>query len=225
MGKSFRWLGWISGTCALAFIGAYVWVALNLHVTPSSQPEQMNPRAVELGTVELDLQEFNKLSPERRKEIYCTIDTVSAKYKIPPMLMHLVCRIESGYNFWIEHPEVTVLVNNKHTPIRATGLGGVVWEFWSDTLKKAGIAQARSDLFMPAANLRATGLILGIFAEKAVHMSNEENVLPVLISKYYGQFDKNYETLMVKYSSDLFWKRISRELFILRNVPQQHKDG
>jgi hypothetical protein len=177
---------------------------------------EIQAREVELGTIELDLKEFPFLSEGTRKGIFNTIDTVSAQYELPPMLMHLIFRIESGYQFWIEHPQVTINIKGKSTPIRATALGGTVWEIWGDTLRKANIAQTRSDLFLPWVDIRATGLILSIFAEQAAKTGNVETVLPILISKYYGQFDRDYEAKMVKYSSDLFWKRISRELMKMR---------
>lgn len=181
----------------------------------------MKAREVELGTIDLDLKEFPILSDEVRKDIFTTIDKVSAEYQQPPMLLHIIFRIESGYQFWVEHPQVVVTIKGKKVPIRATGLGGIVWEFWADTLKKAGIAQTRSDLFIPAVNIRATGLILSILAEQAVKTSSEGNILPVLISKYYGQFDKDYESKMMRYSSDLFWKRISRDLMNLKSHNKQ----
>lgn len=180
------------------------------------QVTEMKAREVELGTIELDLKEFPILSDEVRKDIFNTIDKVSTEYQQPPMLLHIIFRIESGYQFWVEHPQVVVTVKGKRVPIRATGLGGIVWEFWADTLKKAGIAQTRGDLFIPAVNVRATGLILSILTEQAVKTSSEGNILPVLISKYYGQFDKDYESKMMRYSSDLFWKRISRDLMNLK---------
>jgi hypothetical protein len=184
---------------------------------PDTKTALINERVVELGTIELDLKEFPHLSDKVRTIMFTTIDSVSKEHNIPPLLMHLVFRVESAYRFWIEHPKVTVSVNGVKTPIQATSLGGVVWEFWADTLKKADIAQTRSDLFIPEVNIRATGLILSILAERAIKTGNEVTILPILISKYYGQFDKDYETKMQRYSSDLFWKRISREIMNLRN--------
>ena len=188
---------------------------------PDLRSTETRAREVELGTIGLDLKEFPILSDETRKDIFTAIDNVSAEYQQPPMLLHIVFRIESGYQFWVEHPQVVVTIKGKKVPIRATGLGGIVWEFWADTLQKAGIAQTRSDLFKPAVNVRATGLILSILAEQAVKTSSEGNILPVLISKYYGQFDKDYESKMMRYSSDLFWKRISRDLMNLKTHSKQ----
>ena len=210
-------------TLLACIIFACMGLSCNKPYVPSLQSADVTAREVELGTIDLDLKEFPILSDETRKDIFKTIDEVSAQYEQPPMLMHIIFRIESGYQFWVEHPQVVVTIKGKKVPIRATGLGGIVWEFWADTLKKAGIAQTRSDLFIATKNIRATGLILNILAEQTVRTSSEANVLPVLISKYYGQFDKDYEGKMMRYSSDLFWKRISRDLWNLKshNKPTQ----
>ena len=179
-------------------------------------PRSLEERGVEKGIVELDLKEFNYLSEETQQEILSTIDSVSQTQGIPIMLLHAIFRIESDYRFWVEHPLVTVTLKGKKEKIQAVGLGGVVWEFWGEELREAGIAQTRSDLFKPVANIRASAYVLRKIITQSLNTKDEITAGRQAIASYYGKFDENYENKIVKYTSDLFWKRIGRGLITLR---------
>jgi hypothetical protein len=174
-------------------------------------------RQTELGVVKLDLGEYEYLSDEVRGIILNSIDSASSRYKVPVMLLHAVLRIESEYKFWVVHPKVSVRVKLDsvkygRVETNALGLGGVIWEIWGKELKSSGIANSKGDLLLPDKNIFATAFILRYLINKNSSKANHNNAIPLLISEYYGAFDSGYESKMVRFTSDLFWKRITREI-------------
>ena len=51
-----------------------------------------------------------------------------------------------------------------------------------------------------------------ILNEITINTTDPQKILPIFISRYFGQFDKNYEQKMRIVMSDLFWKLISQDL-------------
>ena len=158
----------------------------------------------ELAIIRDDLKEYD-LSENLSNVIIDKIEEASKKYKIPVMLLHAIFRIESDYKFWIEHDIITV----KAQKTRAVGLGGIVWEYWADSLTHKNIAKTKSDLFLPQVNIEATAYILRVI----VNSYNDKKInIREIIKRYYGVDDNVYYEKMLNVTSDLFIKRIEREL-------------
>ena len=170
----------------------------------------------DLEIVKQDLITYQKFSPSTIKTVLTSIDSASRRWDIPVGLLHAIFRVESEYNFWIEHPTVTVKVYGKPTRTQAIGIGGVIWEFWSDSLKKHNIAQTRTDLYLPEVNIEASAAILRWITNTKLEKNSttEYNLINNIISGYYGAYDKMYHKKMERITSDLWLKRIAKMLFV-----------
>lgn len=170
----------------------------------------------DLDIIRQDLITYQKLSPATIKTVINSIDSASKKWSIPVGLLHAIFRVESEYNFWINHPTVTVTVNGKRIQTQAVGLGGIIWEFWADSLAKYNIANTRTDLYLPKNNINASAAILRWITNVKLkkNTTTEYNLINNIISGYYGAYDKNYHKKMERITSDLWLKRIAKVLFI-----------
>jgi hypothetical protein len=170
----------------------------------------------DLNVVKRDLITYEKLSLTTINELITAIDSASNKWNIPVGLLHAVFRVESEYNFWIDHPKVTVTIKDTRKTVQAVGLGGVIWEFWSDSLAKHNIALKRSDLYLPEKNVQASAAILRWITDRKLKKqgTTEYNLINQIISGYYGAYDSQYHSKMMRITSDLWLKRIARVLFI-----------
>lgn len=175
----------------------------------------------DLDIIRQDLITYRKLSPETISTVLTSIDEASKKWDIPVGLMHAIFRVESEYNFWIDHPTVTVTVNNKRVTTQAVGMGGIIWEFWSDSLKKYDIAQTRTDLYLPKNNINASAAILRWITDNKLqnNSTTEYNLINKIISGYYGAYDQTYHKKMERITSDLWLKRIARVLLFKEKKP------
>lgn len=161
--------------------------------------------------IKYDLQTYNNISSKMIDVIIGGIEKSSAKYNIPVGLIHAIIRTESNYEWWIVHKQI--IVNGKKT--KAVGLGGIVWEYWSKKLIENNIAKKRSDLFDPVININSVAYILSEIVK--INIKNKKmtkwNVVDKIISNYYGVFNKEYKNKLIQYTSDLWMKRISSEIF------------
>lgn len=143
-------------------------------------------------TLENNLKYYTKLSPKNKKIILDTVISEAKKYNINPLILYSLLDVESSMRFWIEHPKILVTFNDgKKRYIRAVGLGGVVWEWWGDALKKNKIAEVRSDLFGPETNIKAVAFILNEFSKRKMLKgckSKDESML----RRYFGGNFKSY---------------------------------
>lgn len=183
-------------------------------------PEKIRPfvdstdliRLSEVHLIRLDLDEVNDLSTSTRDVIAASIYETSKEYAIPPALLHAIFQIESEYRFSIDHPTVNVKVNGKLTRTHARGLGGIIWDLWSDKLMSNGIAETSSDLYLPKVNIRATGYILRQIINEEVAKNSDKWIVRRIITRYYGAQSVDYETKMKEATSSLWLKRIAREI-------------
>lgn len=170
-------------------------------------------RQAELTIVQLDLKEYTFLSTDMKDNMARAIDTASKTYRIPVGLLHAILRIESGYQFQIDHPTVTIRVHGKLIKTHARGCGGIIWEIWADTLVAHGIATAPSDLYVPEKNILATACILRITTNQALsEKPTSSSVIREVIRRYFGAYSPAYEARMSQVMTDLWLKRISRDL-------------
>lgn len=162
-----------------------------------------NESQYELEIVRQDL-EYYELSEEMRNNIVRQIQICAERYRLPIMLLHAIFRIESDYRFYVTHNIIYV----KGAQTNAIGLGGVVWEYWADSLIQRRIALAKTDLFVPEKNIEATAYILRTIVNRYKHNIN----IRAIIKSYYGEDNKTYYDKMLTVTSDLFLKRIEQQL-------------
>ena len=168
-----------------------------------------------LSIVRQDLITYNKYSNDVINDLVSNIDSASKKYNIPVGLLHSIFRIESEYRFWITHDPITV--HGKRT--NAIGLGGVVWEYWADSLKKYNIAKVKTDLYLYKNNIFATAAILRWIVNDLQRDSTttKYNIISRLVKSYYGANSKRYKDKLIKVTSDLWLKRITISLINNKN--------
>lgn len=166
----------------------------------------------ELSFVKDDLNTL-EVSKYVQSIILNTIDSCSLEYKLPVGLLHSIFRVESEYRFYIDHPIINIKVNNSNITTRAIGLGGIVWEFWADSLIKHNIAEKRSDLYLPEVNIKASSYILRLMINEETNKDkNSYTVLNRVVKRYYGAYSEEYMKKMEKVTSDLWMRRMSLEL-------------
>lgn len=176
-----------------------------------------NDQKYELRLVEDDLCTL-EISKYVQSLILESIDSCSSKYNLPIGLLHSIFRVESEYRFYIDHPTININVRGSNVTTRAIGLGGIVWEFWSDSLRKHEIAESKSDLYLPEINIRAASYILRLMIdEESKKDSNSSIFLNRVVKRYYGAYSEEYMKKMERVTSDLWMKRMSKELLRSKN--------
>jgi len=195
------------------------------NVLPVTLGKRIDPEAArqaELELIRLDLNEYTHLSTNIKNEITTAISDASEKYKLPPALLHSIFQIESDYHFNIDHPTVTVVIHGKKVTTSCKGLGGILFEAWAEKLKVEGIAETATDLYMPRCNILATGFILRTIINDelaASHGRADSWIVQRIITKYYGVKSPAYEAKMKQVTSNLWLKRMAREIVDVSVVP------
>jgi len=177
--------------------------------------EREKEKEAELTFVRLDLQEYQHLSPEIRERMLAALDSASRKYRIPVGFLHAILRIESNYQFQIDHPKVTIKIKGKPVTTCARGLGGVMWDIWADSLKANGICNAVSDLYVPENSIMASAYILRYETDRTLSRSKNVsayNIIREIIKSYYGAYSAPYEARMMQVTNELWLKRIAKDL-------------
>jgi len=175
---------------------------------------------VSMDIVRSDLETYNKFSFRMIDGISNSIKAYSKKWGVPVGLVHSIMRIESEYKFWIEHDPINITVHGKKIKTKAVGLGGIVWEFWADSLKKHNIANTRTDLFLYDTNIEASTAILKWIINDELNKpyNNEINLINKIIKRYYGAYNQDYYNKMIKVTSNLWLKRIARTLIYTQSI-------
>ncbi len=170
----------------------------------------------ELDLVKEDLNTYGSVSSKLQTIIVNKIGEVSEKYNLPIGLLHGIFRVESEYRFYITHPTVKVSVHNRTIETNALGLGGILWCYWGDSLRSHGIAESETDLYLPEVNIEAAAYILRYLVDDELKEGNSY-ILPRVITRYYGVYSSLYLTKMQSITSDLWMKRIEKELKLHNN--------
>jgi len=178
----------------------------------SSALDSIAIRTAELKIIRLDLNEYSNLSTATKDEITNAIGEASNRYKLPPALLHAIFQIESDYRFNVDHPTVKIKINDKLTTVNCRGLGGILWEVWRKELQTEGIAETSSDLYYPKNNVMATGYILRSIINQELSKSSNDWIVRRVITRYYGATSPQYEQKMRLVTSNLWLKRIAREI-------------
>lgn len=146
---------------------------------------------VNISTLEDDIKTYHQLSPSIQKVIIEQIVKTSKKYNINPLIIYSLIHTESSMRFQIQHGLVHLKIDGKRVNTRAVGLGGIIWEWWGSQLRRANIAQARSDLFLPVINIKAIGYILNAFY-KMHKLPGCKTKDESMLRRYFGGNFKSY---------------------------------
>jgi hypothetical protein len=128
---------------------------------------------------------YPDVSTKTKITILETIISESEKYNMNPLILYSLIYTESSFRHWLEHEPININKNGKPIKIRAVGLGGVVWEWWSDKLKDAGIAEIRGDLFDPVTNIKASAYVYNQMYHMEMHKSAKNKDESALL-RYFG---------------------------------------
>ena len=149
---------------------------------------QESPQVPRISFIELykeDLQKdldcnYPNVSTRNKKLILETIMEEADKYDINPLILYSICYAESSFRPYIEHPQTIIEKDGKKISVRAVGLMGVVWEWWSVQLVENKIAEVHSDLFDPVINIKAGAFVYNELYKKELHKvakSRDESAL------------------------------------------------
>lgn len=128
---------------------------------------------------------YPDVSTKTKIAILETILSEAEKYNMNPLILYSIVYTESTFRHWLEHAEAVVNIGNKKVKIRAVGLTGVVFEWWGDKLKAAGIAETRGDLFDPVTNIKACAFIYNEMYHMEMHKSAKYKDESALL-RYFG---------------------------------------
>jgi soluble lytic murein transglycosylase-like protein len=165
----------------------------------------------ELSFVKDDLLTYG-YSERYLKLVVSSMKKASEDYKIPIGLLHAIFRIESDYRFNITHPTVVIDYKGKKITTNAIGLGGIIWEFWGDSLKANNIADHEMDLYLPDVNIKASAYILRKLINQELSTNKQSFSMANIIRRYYGAYSQLYMEKMIRVTSDLWLKRITKEV-------------
>jgi len=153
------------------------------------------PTNVIISITKKDLEEFlkykyNFISNDKRELILKSLEKASERYNINPLVLAGLIATESSFRWWKTHS--TVVINGKRD--NGIGLGGIVYLWWGEALKKAKIIQTKADLYDIDKNIMAIGYILNENKKKKLKKGTTDRTTSAL--RYY--FGKNYKTYSQK---------------------------
>lgn len=193
-----------------------------LNIVPAANNIEVSDNVFEINLVNADLETYNditgKLSSRVRVVILKAMEKNCKKYNLPIGLLHGIFRTESEYRFYLDHTKININVHGKSLSTNAIGIGGVVWEFWEDKLRSNGIAETKTDLYLPEINIEASCYILRSIINEELKNSNQYNIIPRIITRYYGAYSEGYLSKMQKVTSDLWMNRMGQILISQGNT-------
>jgi len=163
---------------------------VEITIAPKPMPNVSNSY-ITIGKEDLlqDIKDNYPTTPIRAKqEIIATGLEMQELYNINPLITYFVGHAESSMNPYILHNEVTIKINGKKIRVRAIGLQGIVYEWWGESLIKAGIITNRADLFDPVLNIRAFGFIYNTLYKMPMHKSAKSKEESALLRYFGGDF-------------------------------------
>lgn len=180
-------------------------------IRPLLPPPRPTERDIDKRIIALDLDDFG-ISKWKQERLISTMDQASLNYGIPLILLHMIFYIESTYRTDANHQKVPVLLNKRSQIVQAVGLGGVVWEFWGDSLRANNIADSRDDLKEFEKNIPASAFILRKCIESSIPVSTPLTLFDEIIKRYYGAYNVDYKKKMMEVTSRLWLNRISHDI-------------
>lgn len=134
------------------------------------------------------IKNYPEISIKTKILILETILSESEKYNMNPLILYSLVYVESSFRVYLEHEPTMIDKSGKKIKIRAVGLTGVVWEWWGDKLKDAGIAETRGDLFDPVTNIKAGAFVYNELYHMEKHKSANYKDESALLRYFGGDF-------------------------------------
>jgi len=191
------------------------------NIIPIASDSKINNNDFEINLVNADLETYNnitsKLSSKVRGIIVSAMEKNCKKYDLPIGLLHGIFRTESEYRFYLDHAKININVHGKSISTNAIGIGGIVWEFWEEKLKLHGIAETKTDLYLPEVNIEASCYILRSIIDEEVGNSDQYNIISKIITRYYGAYSKEYFAKMQRVTSDLWMARMGKIIILQKS--------
>ena len=145
-----------------------------------------------------DMSATTRLSEDLKPEIISEIVEQSLAYEVDPKLVYAVLFTESRFRNNVKHQPTYVKQLKKK--VQAIGMGGVVWEFWSDYLIANTSLKQKSDLKDWRKNIEATAAILAFLSNYKMHPKAQDTKESAAI-RYYGLHSVDYvESINLAYS-------------------------
>lgn len=144
---------------------------------------------------------FPDISSNTRTKIVQTIIEEAQRYEVNPMILYSICYVESSFRFWLEHDGVKIPVKGKEVKTKAVGLTGVIWEYWEEPLKTAGIAETKGDLFDPVINIKASAFIYNENFNKELLKGAKTRDESALLRYFGGNFPSYLQKIDAKIAS------------------------
>lgn len=144
---------------------------------------------------------FPNISNTTRTKIVQTIVEEAQRYGVNPMILYSICYVESSFRFWLEHDDVKIPVKGKEVKTKAVGLTGVIWEYWEEPLKIAGIAETKGDLFDPLINIKASAFIYNENFNKELLKGAKTRDESALLRYFGGNFPSYVQKIDAKMAS------------------------
>jgi hypothetical protein len=155
-----------------------------------------------------DLNKYPHISSRVKDDILNSIVDSAEEFGVSPIILYGILQTESSMRPWIQHSEVTITKNKARIKVRAIGLGGIVWEWWGDSLIDNNIAEVKSDLYDPAVNVRAVAYIFSLMKEMPIK-STAKNARESALLRYFGG---NYPSYITKVYTNIGSIVINKEL-------------
>ena len=127
------------------------------------------------------------LSSKQRKAILDAIMKTSELYKVSPLILFAIPKVESSYRPWVTHSQV--IVNGKKD--NAIGLTAILYSWWGEKLKKAGIIETKSDLYDPQINILACGFVFNELRKMPLKKGTTDPNVSAM-RRYFGKNFKSY---------------------------------
>ena len=146
-------------------------------------------------TLYKDLQKYQHLDDQVRLRISKAVPFYAIKYGVRMEVLYSVLWRETRFQHQTTHKPTYIKSLGK--TIEAKGIGGIVCEFWCDSLISQGIINNENDLYNLEAGIEATAFILSKFGNMSSlrGYSLEESML----HRYYGSpRDSYYKQILSK---------------------------
>ena len=153
---------------------------------------KVQPKGVIVSVTVADLERRLKtneshLSSKQRKVILDAIMKASELYKVSPLILFAIPKVESSYRPWITHRQVII----KGKKDNAIGLTAILYSWWGKKLKKAGIIETKSDLYDPQMNILACGFVFNELRKMPLKKGTTDPNVSAM-RRYFGKNFKSY---------------------------------
>lgn len=168
-------------------------------ITPYEIERNQKLALAEEMTIYADLQKYKHLDEDTRLRLAKWIPHYATKYGIKTELLYSVLWRETRFQPNTTH-KATYIKSLKKT-VEAKGIGGVVCEFWCDSLKDAGIIRTESDLYNLNQGIEASAFILSKYQN--MPKLKGYNLTESVLHRYYGKPKESYYKQIISKADDI----------------------